>query len=724
MPQVDETWVEAVATDTADLHARVDSGGLASTYRFDYIAESAYLANLEAGREGFFGAASIPQPEGNPGKGADSPVTQSLTGLQKETRYRYRVAIRNADGTAAGPERVFTTKGAEGPLALLDGRGWEMVSPVDKNGGEVQAPGTGGSGGVFQAASQGGAVTFSSVASFGADAGGAPAGSQYVARRGPGGWGTENVTAPLAAAGFGEEPVGVPYQLFSAGLSLGLLAAPDYPPLPGTPAPPGYGNYYLRDAAGAYSALLTYGDIARLTVPPQDFELSFAGASTDLSHIVLSSCAALTENATEVPGSGTGCDPKAPNLYVRSAAGWRLLNLLPGDSIGTPPGRLAAPAGAVSADGSRVFWTDGSDLYLNQEGAGSVQVDGAVGGGGTFQTAAADGSVVYFTKGGSLYRYDVAGEATADLTPGGGVIGVLGASADGSAGYYATTAGVFLNRAGVTTGPFASAVDPSSFPPSTGTARVSADGNSLAFLSSAELTPYDNTETTTSGPGKPVSEVYLYDAGANKLTCVSCNPTGERPKGPSTIPGAIANGPGEGATRAYKPRALSADGDRLFFDTRDALVPRADTNGEPDVYEWEADGSGTCARAAGCLQLISSGSGRPASFVDASANGEDVFFLTANSLVGTDPGSVDLYDAREGGGFAEPPPPFICEEDACQPLPPPPDDPTPGTLVPTGGNPPVHFPKAHKTKPRHKRKHRAQRRQRSGRHHSRPEGRR
>jgi hypothetical protein len=44
-----------------------------------------------------------------------------------------------------------------------------------------------------------------------------------------------------------------------------------------------------------------------------------------------------------------------------------------------------------------------------------------------------------------------------------------------------------------------------------------------------------------------------------------------------------------------------------------------------------------------------------------------------------------------------------CEEDACQPLPSPPEDPTPGTLVPSEGNPPVHFPKEkHKPHPEHK----------------------
>jgi hypothetical protein len=34
---------------------------------------------------------------------------------------------------------------------------------------------------------------------------------------------------------------------------------------------------------------------------------------------------------------------------------------------------------------------------------------------------------------------------------------------------------------------------------------------------------------------------------------------------------------------------------------------------------------------------------------------------------------------------------IVCEEDSCQPLPSPPEDPSPGTLVPSEGNPPIHF---------------------------------
>jgi hypothetical protein len=700
-PQVRQTWVEDVKPTSAELHAQLDAGGLATTYRFEYVTDAGYQANVRAGKDGFLGAARIPVGEKSAGKGSDSPVSETPKDLRQETTYWYRVVAKNEGGTALGSARTLTTKGTAGPQGPLDGRGWEMVSPVDKNGGEIPGPGGVAGGGVFQAGSQGGAVTFSSASSFGPGAGGAPEGNQYISRRGAGGWAVENITAPLVAGGYGEALDGVPYQLFSPELSLGLMLAPDGPPLPGSAAPAGYRNYYLRDAADGYAALLTEADVASLAVPPQSFELSFAGASPDLGHVLLSTCAALTPNATEAPGPGEGCDPKALNLYARSASGWRLINVRPGDSSGTAPARLAASSGAVSSDGSRVYWTDGADLYLSEVGADAVQADEAAGGGGTFQAASADGSVAFFTRLGSLYRYDVVTGATVNLTPGAGVIGVFGASADGATVYYATTAGLFVDRDGSSAGPFAASADPTNFPPSTGTARVSADGRHLAFVSSAELTPYDNT-----GPGgEPVAEIYLYEAGAKQPTCISCNPTGERPDGPSTLLGAPANGQGVGATRAYKPRVLSADGNRLFFDTGETLTSGDTNHVRRDVYEWEAAGSGSCARPPGCLQLISAGSSFDSFLVDASASGDDVFFLTDNSLVKSDPGSADLYDARVGGGFPEPQPPFVCEEDACQPLPSAPDDPAPGTLVPNPGNPPVHFPKKHKKKKKHQKKH-------------------
>ncbi len=189
--------------------------------------------------------------------------------------------------------------------------------------------------------------------------------------------------------------------------------------------------------------------------------------------------------------------------------------------------------------------------------------------------------------------------------------------------------------------------------PANNTARVTPDGTHLAFLSERSLTGYDNepaepTDCTdilyapTRTVSAPCREVFSYDAtqpaSPDNPVCVSCNPSGAPPVGPSLL-SEIAN---ETPPFYYTPRNFSEDGSRLFFDSRDALVPQA-TNGRQNVYEYED----------GHVYLISDGAGSyDSSFLDASPNGDDVFIATADQLVPQDRDSlVDVYDARVGGGF-------------------------------------------------------------------------
>ena len=61
--------------------------------------------------------------------------------LAAATAYRYRVlATNSAAGTATGPTLTFTTEAAGRRFALPDHRGWEMVSPLEKNGGAGPGP--------------------------------------------------------------------------------------------------------------------------------------------------------------------------------------------------------------------------------------------------------------------------------------------------------------------------------------------------------------------------------------------------------------------------------------------------------------------------------------------------------------------------------------------------------------------------------------------------------
>jgi hypothetical protein len=195
------------------------------------------------------------------------------------------------------------------------------------------------------------------------------------------------------------------------------------------------------------------------------------------------------------------------------------------------------------------------------------------------------------------------------------------------------------------------------------TARESADGRFFAFMSQAPLTGFDNTDARS---GVRDEEVFLYDSERDSLTCVSCAASGARPTGqfdPNEFPGLLVDrsiiwqkqtlaGSIPGWTKVdvkhamYPSRVLSDNG-RLFFNSPDDLVPQ-DTNGKEDVYEYEPQGVGTCGDPSGCVSLMSGGSGEEESaFLDASSEGEDVFFLTASKLVPADiDTALDVYDAH------------------------------------------------------------------------------
>ncbi len=697
-PIVAATYAEKVSPTGADLKALVEPNGATTTYFFEYTPETTFEEQGFAGALRAPGSAEKALGTGNPN------ASEHIGGLKTATAYRFRIVAHNEFGTQQGNSRVLTTDESGVVFELPDNRGWELVSPVNKNGGQIQGFGGNFGGGVLQAASGGGAVTYSSATSFGADGSGAPGASQYVSTRSGGGWTTANVTPAAESGSYPEsQTAGVPYQLFSDDLGDALFSngrrcrtsatkqcPVANPPLPGSGAPAGFRNYYVRDSlSGSSKGLLDATDLSSLVLGAEDFELEFAGATPDLAHIVISTCAALTLDATEVAGSDGECNPAKQNLYEKSGSSLGLLNLKPGQATGAPGAVLAAQSRAISADGSRVYWTDSAEteLYV-RNGAETIAVDDDDEAGARFQTASADGSVAYYLRDKHLFRFLIGGGVAQDLTPGEDVQGVLGTSADGSYVYFQTAAGISLWHSGTTTAVALPGVA-GNFPPTSGTARVSADGTHLVFVSSAESPTFDNNG---------FDEVYRYTAPAGAtpgaLLCVSCNPSGERAIGKSSLPGASPNGVGYNAPRAYKPRVLSADSDRVYFNSADAISLQ-DTNNAQDVYQWEASGSGNCAKASGCISLISSGRALgPSSFIDASADGSDVFFLTSGSLVQADPpGKTDVYDARVDGGFPEPPTPIPCFGDACQPLPPEPEDPNPSTTRPSKGNSPLVLPK-------------------------------
>jgi hypothetical protein len=180
-------------------------------------------------------------------------------------------------------------------------------------------------------------------------------------------------------------------------------------------------------------------------------------------------------------------------------------------------------------------------------------------------------------------------------------------------------------------------------------ARATASGSVFVFSTEAAITGFN---------GGGVMQVYRYDVAKDKLSCVSCPPDGVNPSGSANLSyydTLASSGTWDGELRAT--RGMSDDGERVLFDTPDPLVPR-DTNGQRDVYEWTPNG----------VSLISSGrSSVDSLFLDSSANGDDVFFATSEGLDPNDTDlSYDVYDARVGGGFKRVDVPSPCASDGCQ----------------------------------------------------------
>jgi hypothetical protein len=112
-------------------------------------------------------------------------------------------------------------------------------------------------------------------------------------------------------------------------------------------------------------------------------------------------------------------------------------------------------------------------------------------------------------------------------------------------------------------------------------------------------------------------------------------------------------------------RAITDDGETVFFETSETLDPR-DLNTDSDVYAWR-DGE---------MRLVSPG-GVPgdARYLDNSADGSTVFFTTYERILPRqDTNSArDLYAARVGGGF-----PDLPESTVGAPPPSPPPGEAPG----------------------------------------------
>jgi hypothetical protein len=435
----------------------------------------------------------------------------------------------------------------------------------------------------------------------------------------------------------------------------------------------------------------------------------------------------MVSTAISADGSRVIWHTTAGHLYMREVAKGETVQIdEPNTGVGVPKALPAAEFQIASADGSKVFFTDPqrltansnapepnvdppSDLYVfePEKPAGERLTDltvdlntgeGAAVKGGVIGSST-DGSVIYFVANGVLAAGAKPGACRWEAPPGTDCNLYVVEDKEGT-----WQAPELIGRLSSEDSPDWGRFASGQISLKDKTSRVSPNGEYAAFMSDQSLTGYDNTDANS---GAADEEVFLYHRGSG-ITCVSCNPSGAQPEGvfdleesgeglgllvdrPMTwgsefvgvdhwlagsVPGWTSTGLAESK---YQSRYLSNSG-RIFFNSADSLVPRDINHGKEDVYEYEPTGVGNCTAesknaSGGCVALISSGeSEHESTFLDASENGNDVFFLTASKLAPQEfDEGYEVFDARvcgvEGAEACAPaaaPPVQPCKGEGCK----------------------------------------------------------
>jgi hypothetical protein len=488
-----------VGPEAAEINGEVDPRGSSTVYWFEWGSEdcSAPGSNCQS------------LPDSHDASAGDGPtytyVSRHLSGLSPATTYHFRLVAENASGPTAGPDETFTTAspepactnpGALGTAFLPDCRAYEMVSPPDKNGQDVLQE-------TFKThvTPDGNGVTFAATGGFGSLQG-TSFDAEYLARRtgaaGTNGWSTQGINPPggavtLAAPLTSNFPGYV--DAFTPDLSAAVYIS--WRPLTDAPNTTGVSNLYRIGglgggaettqliSAGAAPLPATWLEKAKLLIQPH-----FAGASTDLSHVVFESTLALTADAPPYQGfcalfgavSFFGCPT---HLYENADGVVRLVGRIPNgtdtacDDV-NGPACVAAPSSQagisatlqqysqrmVSADGSRILFqtpvnAEAGNIYLREDGRRTYQLNvseaepSAAPQPATLWEASRDASRIFFTTSApllaadtdsnpDLYMYEVGKPAGERLTlisassavNEGRVTTVLGTSDDGHYVYF------------------------------------------------------------------------------------------------------------------------------------------------------------------------------------------------------------------------------------------------------------------------------------------------
>jgi DNA-binding beta-propeller fold protein YncE len=415
-PSIDGVSAQNLTPTSERVDAQIDPDGTQTSYYVEYGASDCMEHEI----------ACQYAPVGPPGEAigagfGDVSVHAALEGLQPDATYYFWVVAANGHGTVESThsaQTFFTTlPSAEG--VLLDHRQWQLVSPTDMRGASPEAIDPPFLGSLIQASSEGDALAWTASAPISGQAQGnrQPEPEQVISRRGSEEWSSEEIsTSHDEGEGVStEEPT--EYRFFSPDLSLAIVEPQILKePLEDPPLAAGVTEktIYTRSDGGVFEPLVS----SDATGAAFGGELEFEGAAVEPAgaasgeerlHVVFGSQVPL------LAGSGES------GLYEwQEGAPLKLVSVLPGDEH-TPASspRLgfehADVRGAISQDGSKVFWTNQEELgplYVrNTSREETVQVNAAQQGlreaGAAereagldevyFQAASSDGSKVFFT---------------------------------------------------------------------------------------------------------------------------------------------------------------------------------------------------------------------------------------------------------------------------------------------------------------------------------------
>jgi hypothetical protein len=703
-----------VLETSATLNARINPGGSATTYRFEYGTSTAYDHEAPVDGEGI-GAGSDPVP-----------VSAHLAGLQAGITYHFRVVAENDWGTEATDDSTFNffpencpngyTRQLTRASYLPDCRAYELVSPGSAGGIRLY-PGDVtqdllfyviGTPHVKTEASNLGTATsparFSYLGLSGALEGTNPPNSlidSYTATRTPSGWvssywglrGDEALEAGggrcdlametcidyRAAALFLSDPdqaSNAPFVWDSEGHSLGRWPT-NVNTIP-------EGTKFIGDDEPSLD--FKHYVFSSVNVPFTDDGVTGAPGSAydnDVENGTVTKISVL-QNGLDIPAGSSGSSEEFIKLAAVSTDGSHILMTTPGvggenkvnlymrvnDAVTYPiaAGMEGIQFVGMTSDGSKVVFlspdhvtaddTDDSssnDLYVWEEATNEItRVSQGNGAGNSDECQPAEGSLC------SVAPLETERPDSDDpiASSSGDVYFYSPEQLDSNNPGVPNEKNLYVYRNGAVK--YVATLDPGT---KINRIQISPTGDHAAFITDSRLTSYDN---------QGWREMYTFNPETGVIRCVSCIPTGEPPtvlRPPEELPGGFNFNPerlepSKDVTASQSGRFMSDDG-RTVFATSDALV-ESDTDGLVDVYEFGGGRPNLISSGTAHSDLLPSNRFFPGEYTGVEAishSGVDIYFTTYDTLAPDEDRNgefLKFYDARTNGGFVPPPAHLPC----------------------------------------------------------------